>query len=180
MRENMVELVREMIGKMLGFLGEKAEVDVRQEGSGIKATIKTDEASDLLKQGGEGIDAFQNLLQKMAGNMGDGVGEARIPVRIDIAGFRDEREMVITQIALDAARTAKRSGNAIVLNPMNSWERRVVHVALREMEGIHTESVDEEMGRAVRIIPDGAVPGDASEESYEEAPGEGPSQGAES
>ncbi|HAK40421.1 MAG TPA: RNA-binding cell elongation regulator Jag/EloR [Synergistales bacterium] len=74
-------------------------------------------------------------------------------IRIDSGGYRVRRQESIEKIALAAAREAQRKGRPIRLEPMTSWERRVVHMSLKERDDVSTCSVGSEPMRRVVVSP---------------------------
>lgn len=76
-------------------------------------------------------------------------------IRFDCGGYRDKRVHTLTRLAISLARDAVKKGEVITLEPMSSWERRVVHLALRDNGEVETKSVGEEPVRCVTICPSG-------------------------
>lgn len=74
-------------------------------------------------------------------------------VRFDCGGYRKHREATLTRLAESLARDAVRKGSPVSLDPMTSWERRIIHLALRENKDVETRSVGEEPARRVLITP---------------------------
>jgi spoIIIJ-associated protein len=117
------------------------------------------DAADLLGSGdGRAVDAIQFLLNQAALRGGD---ESR-KVVLDVEGDPDQRESYLVKLADRAARRAKDTERAMALDPMNPKDRRIVHVALREFDGIATMSVGSGRYRRVVVVPQGAP-------EYEEA-----------
>jgi len=83
-------------------------------------------------------------------------------VVVDVEGDRTRREAYLEQLARRAADRASSSGDSVALDPMNGKDRRAIHVALREEDGVATLSVGEGQYRQVVVVPEGA-------EDYEEA-----------
>lgn len=76
-------------------------------------------------------------------------------VRLDCCGYRERREASLTRLAEANAREALRRRRAVALEPMSSWERRVIHLALQENEQVETKSIGEDPFRKVLITPRG-------------------------
>ncbi|MBP7079400.1 MAG: single-stranded DNA-binding protein [Synergistaceae bacterium] len=74
-------------------------------------------------------------------------------VRIDSGGFKARRQESVEKIALAAAREARRKGRPIRLEPMSSWERRIVHVSLKDRDDVSTCSTGSEPLRRVVVTP---------------------------
>ena len=74
-------------------------------------------------------------------------------VRLDCGGYRDRREQTLARLAESVAREAIRKRTSVSLEPMSSWERRLVHIALRDNKEIETYSVGENPDRRVVVTP---------------------------
>lgn len=74
-------------------------------------------------------------------------------VRFDCGGYRKHRETTLARLAESLAREAVRKGTALSMDPMISWERRIVHMALHDSKDVETRSVGEEPKRRVLISP---------------------------
>lgn len=74
-------------------------------------------------------------------------------VRFDCGGYRKHRETTLTRLANSLAKEAVRKGSPVSLDPMTNWERRIVHIALRDNSEVETNSVGEEPTRRVVITP---------------------------
>lgn len=80
------------------------------------------------------------------------------PVYVDVNNYQKKRETLIVELARAAARKATLTQKEIVLPPMNSYERRLVHVELAVHPDVKTESVGSEKARAVAVRPVGLAP----------------------
>ena len=77
-------------------------------------------------------------------------------VRFDCGGYRGRREQALSRLAGSVAREALRKGTPVSLEPMSSWERRIVHIALRENRDVETRSIGEEPTRRILVCPTSA------------------------
>ncbi len=78
-------------------------------------------------------------------------------VRFDCGGYRDRREQTLKRLADSIAREAKHKGSPVSLEPMSSWERRLIHIALRDNKDVETRSIGEEPMRRVLVCPVGGA-----------------------
>jgi spoIIIJ-associated protein len=115
-------------------------------------------AEELTAAEGRATEAIQLLANQAAGRLSDDPKR----VVVDAEGDRERREEFLGRMGERAARRARDTGRAVALDPMNARDRRGIHMALREMEGIATMSVGEGGYRQVVVVPEGA-------EEYEEA-----------
>jgi spoIIIJ-associated protein len=101
---------------------------------------------------GRPVDALQLLANQAAMR----IDEEPDRVVLDVEGDLDEREARLGELAERAARRARETGRAIALDPMSPRDRRAIHLALRDAQGIATMSVGESRYRQVVVVPEGA------------------------
>ena len=77
-------------------------------------------------------------------------------VVVDVEGNREKRESFLARAAERAAKRARETGRSVALEAMNAKDRRGIHVALREVEGIATMSIGEGRYRQVVVVPEGS------------------------
>jgi spoIIIJ-associated protein len=104
----------------------------------------------LIGRHGQTIDSIQYLLNAILYRRGD---EVRKEVVVDAAGYRARRRATLEALAVRAAERAVRSDKEIELDPMTAVERKIVHLRLKEFEGVETESEGTEPNRYVVIVP---------------------------
>ncbi len=102
---------------------------------------------------GETLDALQ-YLSSLAANNGSGY----FKVSIDIGNYRERREKTLISLAHRMANQALKSGRNRSLEPMNPYERRIIHTAVQEIDGVSSHSVGEGDRRHIVITPDNATP----------------------
>ena len=98
---------------------------------------------------GATLDALQYLINRIVSKKpSDGPG-----VVVDAEGYRGRREDALTDLAQRLAEKAVKTGRPVPVEPMNPHDRRIIHVALAEHEGVRTESDGEGLFRRVVIFP---------------------------
>jgi len=138
------------ISEILGRLGIEAGVEEYEGDEGeIILDIVGDDLGILIGRHGRTLDALQILVSAITNRR----IEQRYPVVVDISGYRHRRRMKLEEIARRAADRAARQRQAVELRPMTSFERRVVHIALRDDKRVRTESEGVEPRRMVVIHP---------------------------
>lgn len=115
----------------------------------VRVEIRGRDAEWLAGRGAEELEAFEDLVRRMA-RAADGAG---IPVVIDPLGLRGEREGELRSLALAAAAAVRRTGRPVELDPLPAAERRVIHLALAGVEDLATESRGEGAERRLEIRP---------------------------
>ncbi|BAS29459.1 DNA-binding protein [Limnochorda pilosa] len=113
----------------------------------LHVNLTGSELGALIGRRGQTLEAIQYLVNVVANR-----GEADYQrILLDAEGYRDRRAEVLERLARRKARQVAETGQRVVLEPMNPWERRIVHLAVREMAEIETYSEGEEPNRRVVI-----------------------------
>jgi spoIIIJ-associated protein len=133
--------------RILTLMGIRATARAVAHASGWTLRIEGQDLKPLLRNEGEVLEALEFLLQRM--------GRRRWPeagaVRVECTGFRDRRDEELVAIARDAAIAVSRTGKGRVLDELNPYERRLVHVTVRETPGVVSRSVGEGFLKRVHI-----------------------------
>lgn len=143
-------LVRELLDRIAGALGAGCRVEVEDRGDTITARLTGADIAVLIGKRGKTIDAIQYLVGAAVSTACGGEGPR---VWVDAAGYRDRREARLIDLADRSAAEVLRTGSAIRLEPMSSTERKIVHLQLKDREGIATHSEGDEPSRHVVISP---------------------------
>jgi spoIIIJ-associated protein len=138
------------------------EISESSEGDYLIYQLKGAAAEALQSGDGRAIDALQLVANQVSLRQSEDAPR----IVVDVEGGGDEREETLGRLAERAVKRAKETGRSIALDPMNSRDRRAIHVELRDVEGIATMSIGEGRYRQVLVVPEGAP-------EYEDAVGEG-------
>jgi spoIIIJ-associated protein len=142
--------VRELLERMTRGIGVHCRIELQEEADGVvRAVCSGRELGLLIGKHGQTIDALQYLVNAI---MARG-GERPFEVVVDAAGYRARRQASLESLALRSAERALSSGAAVELDPMTAVERKVVHVRLKDVDGIETSSEGTEPNRYVVIAP---------------------------
>lgn len=126
-------------------------IAIAEDVDAMKIKIEGEHVGGLIGHRGETLEALQ-LLTGLVVNHHNGTTESEyIRVKLDIGGYRKKREESLTSLAHRLAEKAKTSGRTVKLEPMNSYERRIIHTVLSEVGGITTFSQGKEPERRVII-----------------------------
>jgi spoIIIJ-associated protein len=135
---------------------EKAEVIVRRSGAADDRDsspwlldIFGPDLSALIGRRGETLAALQYVTRLIASRQ----LQHRANIVVDAAGYKSRRSKMLHDLALRMADQAARSRRTVTLEPMPPYERRIIHLALRNRSDVQTKSVGEGTGRKVTIIP---------------------------
>ncbi|GAA1784681.1 single-stranded DNA-binding protein [Pseudarthrobacter sulfonivorans] len=115
----------------------------------IVAEEETDSLDSLVGEDGEVLEALQELTRLSVLS----ATENRSRLVLDINGYRQQRAGHLQKIAEDAAATVKETGNAVALEPMSAYERKIVHDAVADL-GLVSESEGEGAGRHIVVSAD--------------------------
>ena len=138
------------IREILTSLGLSAEVEEYEGDEGeIILDIVGDDLGLLIGRHGRTLDALQILVSAITNRK----LEQRYPLVVDVSGYRHRRRMKLEEMARRAADRAARQRRDVELRPMTSFERRVIHVALRDDRRVTTASEGEEPRRMVVVHP---------------------------
>lgn len=142
---------------LLHDFGIEGEVILHDDGNGeALITITGEGASALIGHHGDTLEAFQYLVN-LAANKKDNEDRQYTRISIDIENYREKREETLRKLAAKMAAKVKKSGKNIALEPMNAYERRIIHAEIQKIEGVSTNSVGTEGNRRVIVFPEGAA-----------------------
>lgn len=147
-----IEIVTTLLEKM-GFSDVDVTVEVSEpdDKTGREMTIvqvKGDSLGSLIGPHGETLNDIQYIARLMAGH----ALRRRADFLLDIDGYRRKRKEALTSLAQRMAHKAIERGRPITLEPMSAYDRRIIHMALRDVEEVYTNSVGEGSERRVRIF----------------------------
>jgi len=146
--EKIIEFLEGIITRM----GYTAQVDLVDRGENkIILNIDSEYSAILIGKKGKNLDSIQLLVNVFAGNN----TENRTKVIVDAENYRSRREDTLIRLARNMARQVKRSRSSKLLEPMNPFERRLIHTALNDFRDVETESEGEGLFKQVRIFYSG-------------------------
>jgi spoIIIJ-associated protein len=124
------------------------------EGGSKITLLGNDKLGVIIGRRGETLDALQYLASLVANENGGGYYR----IVIDIGNYRERRESTLESLAKRTAGQVLRTGHTRSLEPMNPYERRIIHTAVQSIEGVYSTSVGDGASRRVVICPDGKSP----------------------
>src|SRR5271170_5376229 len=133
--------------KLLELLGFPATVEEQAMDDGLLLEVKTEEAGRLIGRQGQTLADLQYITNRLLFQQ-----DANSPkIMVDVGGYRAQAREALVKKAQDAAEKVRRWGDAVELEPMSAFDRRVVHAALKDAPGIEAASVEAE-GTAKKVI----------------------------
>ena len=147
--EEVRAIAQNALEKIVAFIVDDAMVTVEDTSEIIKLKVEGSNSALLIGKHGRTLDALQYIVQKIVQK------EKRTKKRIvvDIEGYRARRKASLTQLALRLGEKVKRSGKPATISPMNAYDRRIVHVALKDESKVRTQSMGSGALRKLVIYP---------------------------
>ncbi len=142
-----IERAKTYLSGILEKMGVEAELQVKAGAESAMMDIVTANSGAVIGKRGETLDALQYLVFMIA-NRGD---KEYYRIILNSADYRERRRKTLEELAAKIARNVLRSGRQTALEPMNPYERRIIHSAIAEIEGVNSRSVGEEPYRKVVI-----------------------------
>ena len=143
------DIAADYLEELLDIADLDGDIDMDVEGDRAAVSVVGADLGQLVGRNGEVLEALQELTRLAVYRE---TGE-RSRLMLDISGFRANRRSSLEKLAADTVAEVKESGNAVSLDPMTPFERKVVHDAVAEA-GLSSESEGEEPRRYVVVLPE--------------------------
>jgi spoIIIJ-associated protein len=131
---------RATLQRILQLLGFPATVDEHRLEDGLLLDVKTDDSGRLIGRQGQTLSDLQYITNRMLFQQDPSVPK----VTVDVCGYRAQARDALVKKAKEAAEKVRRWGDVVELEPLNAFDRRIIHQALRDDPGIETHSVEVE------------------------------------
>jgi spoIIIJ-associated protein len=157
-RSQVIEVAREALESLLGWLGVEASVNLEEKppfeaGTGaadvITINVTGDDLGILIGRRGQTLAALQHIVRLMVAHR----IKERVPIVIDVEGYKQRRYEALQALALRMAEQVKERKKPFALEPMPAYERRIIHLALADNPDVTTESTGVGELRKVVIMP---------------------------
>lgn len=143
-----VDEVESFLKGLLRHMGSGAVPVAEETAEGnIKVELTGDNLGMLIGRRGETLDAIQHLTSDVVGRGQD----KRIRITVDAENYRQKREETLRRLAEKIAGKVQKYRRDVTLEPMNSYERHIIHVVLQDWDEITTHSVGSELNRRVVV-----------------------------
>lgn len=139
--KNVEEFLKEFLNKL--EKDEKIEYSIKADKSGVYVNINDKNLGYLIGYRGETLYALQNVLSAIAGKK----IENKVRVFLDIESYRAKREKTLEELAEKISKTVIKTKKSITLEPMQAYERKIIHSKLQNNELVTTKSIGEEPRR---------------------------------
>ena len=135
------------MGEIVKSLPENTKYEIEKTSTGLNVNILNENLGFLIGYRGETLYAFQNILTAIAGKGIDN----KVRVILDIEGYKEKRERTLEDLAEKVAKTVIKTRKPIKLEPMQTYERKIIHSKLQDNNKVETISVGEEPHRRIII-----------------------------
>jgi spoIIIJ-associated protein len=141
--------VSEILENVLSLLSLEGSFEVEEKEDGVFVSIDTQDAGRVIGHQGETLSALQLIVNLIVSRQ---VEDSK-RVIVDIASWKQSKEEELAHKARIWAEQVNQDKKAMELEPMPSWQRRIVHMTIQETEGVQSESVGEGEERHLVITP---------------------------
>ena len=156
--------VRAFISGLMERMGVEADIEIsRRDNGGINVNLSGSGMGAIIGRRGETLDAIQHLTNYVVNRDSD----KHMHISVDAENYRAKREESLTKLAEKMAEKAIKYKRSMALEPMNSYERHVIHTALQNYEGVTTSSTGVEPNRRVVVSYVRPEPGENKPQSRE-------------
>ena len=151
-RQGGVEIAREFIERLLADMKIEATLTlVDVENADKQINIDGKDVGALIGHHGETLDSLQYLVNLAANQKTEGEKREFVKITIDIEGYRAKREEALRSLARRMADRVIKYKKSVMLEPMNPYERRIIHSEVQNIKGVSTNSIGSENNRKVVI-----------------------------
>lgn len=149
--ENELESIKEKLNQFIKDFLEKIDnsfkYEIYVENSNIIINVTGENSGVLIGYRGETLNSLQSILTSIANKNIEG----KVRVYLNIDNYKEKREKALEELAIKVSKTVLRTNKPITLEPMNAFERKIIHSKLQDMHNIRTHSIGEEPNRRIVI-----------------------------
>ena len=144
-----IVLGRSILQRIIDFITTDAKITVKEGSDRIMFNVKGGNSAILIGKRGQTLEAIQYLVEKMVNKQ----NENRVRIQIDIEGYLENRRSNLKKLAGRLAEKAKRTGKPATIGQINAHDRRIVHITLKDDNGVRTQSKGDGLLKKLVIIP---------------------------
>ncbi|WP_418547621.1 RNA-binding cell elongation regulator Jag/EloR [Hominenteromicrobium sp.] len=151
-RSTPADAAAEYLRNVLSGMGlGDVNIEIREEEAGAELVLTGENIGFIIGHRGETLDSLQYLASLVANH----VDESYYRITLDVGNYREKRKETLENLGRKMAARAVKTGRNASLEPMNPYERRIIHTAVQEVEGAKSWSEGEDLARHVVIGPEG-------------------------
>jgi len=148
-KEDVLEYIKELIKNITKLMGISVNMEVKKREDNVTISLYSDNNAILIGKDARTLNALTTIIKQAIYNQ---IGTYYNFV-LDVSEYKEKQQFFIEKAAKKTAKEVARTKVEAKLEPMNSYERRIVHNALTNFRGVYTESIGEEPHRCVVIKP---------------------------
>ena len=141
------ENIKTFMEDIIKELPKNTTYTIQKDKTGLNVEISNENLGFLIGYRGETLYAFQTILSAIAGKEID----KKVRIILDIEGYKAKREKTLEELAEKVAKTVIKTGKSVKLEPMQAYERKIIHSKLQQNDKVQTESIGEEPNRRIII-----------------------------
>jgi len=142
-----MDAVKKFLDDFISSINKNLKYELKEEDGIIKVNIDGEDTGYLIGYRGEVLNSIQNIISNVACKS----FSEKIRVSVNISGYREKREKDLGVLATKIANTVIKKGKDITLEPMQAYERKIIHTKLQDNDKIKTYSIGEEPYRKVVV-----------------------------
>ena len=146
------EMALSFVRTLLADMELNAEASMTDDADGKRITVSGENAGVLIGHHGDTLDAIQ-YLANLAANRGEDDDRRGSKITVDVENYRSKREDTLRGLANRMAEKVLKYNKSITLEPMNPYERRIIHSEVQKIEGVSTNSIGAENNRRIVLFP---------------------------
>ena len=139
--------LQNFVEPFLNKIDDSFQYTIKTEDSNIVIDITGEKSGTLIGYRGETLNSLQTIFNAVANNN----AKNKIRVFLNIDNYKEKRAKSLEELAIKVSKTVLRTNKSITLEPMNSYERKIIHSKLQNMNNIKTHSIGEEPNRRIVI-----------------------------
>ena len=143
------DIGKDALQLIIDFITEDATVSIKEESNRIFFNVNGGNSAVLIGKRGQTLDAIQYLVDKIINSK----RKDRVAIQVDVEGYLEKRRISLEKTAARLAEKVKKTGKPATLGQMNSHDRRIVHIALKNDGMVRTQSMGEGIVRKLVIFP---------------------------
>lgn len=147
--EELIGYGQQALGRIVKNISEEADIRSELEKGKLIYRIYGGQSGVLIGKRGQTLEAIQYLLEKMINKKSGN----RVRVLVDVEGYLAKRKSNLQQMALRMADKAKRTKKPVTIGQMNSHDRRIIHIQLKDEKDVRTQSLGDGYYRKLMIFP---------------------------
>ncbi len=147
--DGLTNLGKEVLEKIVDSITTDAEIDIDVNSERISYRVKGENPALLIGKKGQTLESIQYLVEKVVNRRAG----KRLRIEVDVEDYLKNRRNSLIKLVERLSEKVKRTGKPVTIGQMNAYERRIVHLALRDEKGVRTQSKGDGWIKKISIFP---------------------------